>query len=155
MPHIEWTADLEIGIGVIDGQHRRIVDYINALTDIGTGMDRAVVGGVIDDLIDYTHSHFEFEEALMEEAGYESLAVHRRTHQAFRDQINGYKTRFKDGEDVAQPLTELLRTWLVRHIVSDDCSYAPLVRSKLPGIERKDKGSWLGNTVKRFFSGSG
>jgi hypothetical protein len=31
MPQIPWTSELEIGIGVIDGQYRRIVDYINAL----------------------------------------------------------------------------------------------------------------------------
>ena len=122
MPHIEWTTDLEIGIGVIDRQHQRIVDYINTLTDVGNEPNRDVI------------------------------SVHQKTHEAFRNRISYYKTRFDEGEDVAQSLSDLLRTWLLRHIVSDDCSYAPLVKSKLPGIERKEQGSWLGNAVKRFFS---
>ena len=153
MPHIEWSADLEIGISVIDGQHRRIVDYINTLTDIAQQPNREITGAVIDDLIDYTYSHFEFEEALMEEAGYEPVAVHCRTHEAFREQINAFKKRFKAGEEITEDLAELLRTWLISHIVREDKHYAPLVQEKLPGIERKDQGSWLGNTLKRFFSG--
>lgn len=152
MSHIEWTAELEVGIDVIDGQHRRIVDYINTLKDIGSDPDSRVVGRVIGDLIDYTYSHFAFEEALMEEAGYESLAIHQKTHRAFCERIDQLKQRFDNGEDVATPLSDLLQTWLIQHIMSDDSSYAPLVREKLPQIRGQDRGSWLSNTVKRFFT---
>jgi len=59
MAHIEWTRGLEIGIGVIDGQHRRIVDCINTRNDISQVHDREIVSQVIGDLIDYTYSHHE------------------------------------------------------------------------------------------------
>ena len=152
MAHIEWTPELEIGIDVIDGQHHRIVDYINELTDIAAGGERTVVGRVISDLIDYTFSHFAFEEALMEEAGYDSLSIHQNTHEAFRRRIADFKQRFEAGEAVAEPLAELLRTWLVSHIMSDDVSYAGLVREKWPGIRSGDGGNWLGKAIKRFFA---
>ena len=151
MAHIEWTRGLEIGIGVIDGQHRRIVDYINTLHDVSQVPDRETVRQVIGDLIDYTYSHFAFEEALMEEAGYEFLTIHQNTHKAFCERIDHYRKRFEDGEDIADPLAELLRTWLVTHIMSDDESYAAIVKEKLPRIQNKDHGRWLGNAVKRFF----
>jgi hemerythrin len=151
MPQIQWTSDLEIGIGVIDGQHRRIVDYINALDASDGGTDRATVARVLDDLIDYTYSHFAFEEALMEEAGYEYLSIHQKTHQAFVTRVDGLKQRFNDGEDVAADVAELLRTWLISHIMNDDTSYAPVVREMMPRIEAKDQGSWLGRAVRRFF----
>lgn len=152
MPHIPWTAELEIGIDVIDGQHRRIVDYINRLRDLSGGSDRAVVNQVIADLIDYTYSHFAFEEALMEEAGYPSLAIHQRTHQAFRDRVDVFKRRNEEGEDVASPLAELLQTWLLEHILHDDTSYADLVREKMPRLHGRGNGTWLGDMVKRFFA---
>ena len=152
MSHIEWTQELEIGIGVIDGQHRRIVDYINTLDDVCQIPDREVVGQVIGDLIDYTYSHFAFEEALMEEAGYEFLSIHQNTHKAFCERIEQLRKRFDDGGDVAEPLAELLRTWLINHIISDDDSYAALVKEKLPRIEAKNQGTWLGSAVKRFFT---
>ena len=152
MSHIEWTQDLEIGIGVIDGQHRRIVDYINTLNDVSQIPDREVVGQVIGDLIDYTYSHFAFEEALMEEAGYEYLTIHQNTHKVFCERIDQFRKRFDDGDEVAEPLAELLRTWLINHIVSDDESYADIVRAKMPRIENKNQGNWLSNTAKRFFT---
>lgn len=152
MSHIEWTQDLETGIGVIDGQHRRIVDYINTLNDVSQIPDREVVGQVIGDLIDYTYSHFAFEEALMEEAGYEYLTIHQNTHKVFCERIDQFRKRFDDGDEVAEPLAELLRTWLINHIVSDDESYADIVRAKMPRIENKNQGNWLSNTAKRFFT---
>lgn len=151
MSHIQWSPELEIGIDVIDGQHRRIVDYINALTDAAGGSDRHVVDRVIGDLIDYSYSHFAFEEALMEEAGYDALAVHQNTHEAFRRRIDDVKLRFDGGEDVAVPLADLLRTWLLGHIMSDDASYAGLLREKMPGIRSADGGSWTGKTLRRLF----
>jgi len=155
MEPIQWTTDLEIGIDVIDGQHRRIVDYINELQRVTEGSDRRVVARVIDDLIDYTYSHFAFEEALMEEADYDSLPIHRKTHAAFCTRIEDFKQRSQSGEPVAGPLAELLRTWLLRHIMSDDASYAELVRQKMPRIRRQDQGSWLDKAIRRFFTSSG
>lgn len=152
MSQIEWTQELEIGIGVIDGQHRRIIDYINTLDDVSQIPDREVVGQVIGDLIDYTYSHFAFEEALMEEAGYEYLTIHQNTHKAFCERIDQFRKRFDDGDDVAEPLAELLRTWLINHIASDDESYADIVKAKMPRIENKNQGNWLSNTAKRFFT---
>ncbi len=33
MTYIEWTDEFATGISVIDGQHKRIIHYINQLTD--------------------------------------------------------------------------------------------------------------------------
>jgi hemerythrin len=152
MALIEWTEDLNTGIQVIDNQHQRIVEYINTLDDVSRIPDREVVGKVVGDLIDYTYSHFAFEEALMEEAGYEYLSIHQNTHNSFCERIDQFRKRFDDGEDIAESLAELLRTWLINHIMSDDESYAALVKEKMPRIESKHQGTWLGSAVKRFFT---
>ncbi|MCB1723520.1 MAG: bacteriohemerythrin [Gammaproteobacteria bacterium] len=151
MPSVEWNPGFEIGIAVIDGQHRRIVDYINTLHDLGPTADRRHVAHVIDDLVDYTYSHFAFEEALMEEAGYVHLAVHCKTHEAFRQRLDDLQGRFNDGDDIAGELGKMLVTWLLRHIASDDISYAPVVRERMPGITQKNDGSWLKQAIGRFF----
>jgi len=130
MALIEWTEDLNTGIQVIDNQHQRIVEYINTLDDVSRIPDREVVGKVVGDLIDYTYSHFAFEEALMEEAGYEYLSIHQNTHNSFCERIDQFRKRFDDGEDIAESLAELLRAWLINHIMSDDESYAALVKDK-------------------------
>lgn len=73
---ILWTDDLNTGIDVIDRQHRRIVDYINDLELAKAKQDREAVGKVLDELVDYTLSHFAFEESLQEEAGYKYCKPH-------------------------------------------------------------------------------
>lgn len=152
MQQIEWTDELEVGIGVIDVQHRRIVDYINVLIDSQGGTARDELALLIDSLIDYTFSHFAFEEALMEEAGYEFLSVHQQTHEAFTRRINGLHEKFKKGEDVSSDLCQLLKTWLINHIMSDDQSYAPLVREKFSFTDEKSNAGWFSRTYRRFFN---
>ncbi len=151
MKKVEWSEEFAIGINVIDSQHHRIIDYINELIDIKEKGEDDKVAYILESLVDYTISHFAFEEALMEEAEYDSLSVHKTTHVAFADRINGLQKRNNEGANVSEELASLLQTWLINHIMSDDQSYAPLVKQKYNVIENKNGGSWISNTVKRFF----
>lgn len=149
---IEWSAAFETGIDVIDGQHRRIIDHINALRALGDRAEHAAVAEQINGLIEYTYCHFAFEEALMEEVGYEYLAIHRRTHEGFSARIEELRQRFADGEDVTTTLAELLQTWLFSHVRSDDAGFAPLVRRRFAKSDRQAQESWMKGALRRFFS---
>ena len=120
MEIIQWSPTLETGIDVIDQQHKRIVDYINALRIAQGKGDRGAVAKTIDDVIDYTQSHFGFEEALMEDAGYPLLNAHKRVHELFIRRVAVLHQRFKSGEDIAQDLHNVLARWLITHIQTED-----------------------------------
>lgn len=154
MPHLVWTNDLNTGIDVIDSQHRQIVNYINQLHDNQQTYDRTVVAAIIDAMIDYTVSHFGFEETLMEDAGYEFVRPHKRVHELFIKRIDDLKTRFSKGEDILEELLSLLTRWLLNHIKHDDAGYISSVKPALQGRFREDEGAqsgWLGRTISRFF----
>src|SRR5690606_11788702 len=55
---LAWQEDLETGIDVIDTQHRRIVEMINQLDLARRSGVQATVVEVLDELVDYTLSHF-------------------------------------------------------------------------------------------------
>ncbi|PWW45560.1 bacteriohemerythrin [Melaminivora alkalimesophila] len=131
MAHIVWTPDLNTGIAEIDRQHRRIVDYINMLHEQRRLADRAALAAVIADVVDYTESHFAFEEELLEQAGYEFLGLHRKVHSLFIRRIGTVKARFEAGEDVADELHEILSNWLIRHIRTEDHGYKEQVKAYL------------------------
>jgi len=150
VPYIKWTEKLQLGIPVIDGQHRRIFDYINEIHALTTN-DRQVIGRIVEDLVDYTYSHFAFEEALMEETGYEALAIHKETHHAFRNQVDRLRKQHAADENISAELAQLLETWLIQHIQNDDASYGPLVKQQLQSLHAKQNGNWLGKTLRRFF----
>jgi hemerythrin len=151
MAHIYWNKGLDTGIEVIDNQHRRIVDYINQLEDIKETHSREEVAVVLDELVDYTLSHFAFEESLMEEAGYPFINAHKRVHQLFVRRVSDYMQRFKIGEDITEELHNTLKAWLINHIRNDDNDYSEIVRSKLHTIDSRKGGGWLSRSLTKLF----
>ncbi|VAW68534.1 Hemerythrin domain protein [hydrothermal vent metagenome] len=153
MAYIEWTDDFSTGIRVIDAQHKRIIHYINQLTDAQNLKEPELTGEVLLELIDYTLSHFAFEESLMDDAQYDATTIHKQTHDAFRKKINAYQERYKAGEDISDDLFQVLNIWLINHIAEDDNSYAPVVKKNIPNINTTDNDDWLKKKIKRFFAG--
>ncbi|MFO7278333.1 MAG: bacteriohemerythrin [Pseudomonadota bacterium] len=146
-----WTDDLNTGIDVIDGQHRRIVDYINQIHEARLRRDSRLVAEVIEAAVDYTLSHFGFEEALMEEVGYPFARAHTKVHQLFTRRVADLQLRFRAGEDVAEELHSLLAKWLFTHIRNDDADYVSAVKSRIQhGNEARHRG-WAARTLGRFF----
>lgn len=142
MAYMNWTVDLDTGIDVIDNQHKRIVDYINQLHHAIEKNSREETGQVLDQLMEYTMSHFAFEEELQEEAGYPFVRAHKKVHDLFAKKMNEFHQRFELGEDISRQLMTTLRTWLVNHIKRDDADYASSVRVLLEvtGKQPKKKG---------------
>ncbi len=147
-----WQEDLNTGIEIIDMQHQRIVEMINRLHVTQKSMERLAIADVIDELVDYTLSHFAFEEELMEEAGYPFCAAHKRVHEVFTKRVSEYRMRFEAGEDVTDELKSMLSRWLFNHIRSDDKAYAESVKRHLNRFVREhEQGGWLSRTVRRLF----
>ncbi len=154
MAQLHWSKDLDTGIAVIDNQHKRIVEYINHLeTSIGKG-DAATVNNVLNELVDYTLSHFSFEEELQERAGYPFIKAHKRVHEIFVKRVAEFQTRAANGENVANDILSMLQTWLLNHIKGDDADYAECVIKAL-GLEAKTAepvgAGWMSSALKKFF----
>ncbi len=151
MALLVWQAELDTGIDVIDQQHRRIVDLINQLAEATTRDDQAAV---LEELVDYTLSHFAFEEELIEEAGYTFAPAHKRVHDMFVRRVSEYRMRFEAGEDIAAELKGMLARWLFNHIRGDDKSYSRHVRHYLDTYKRPGRGGthdgWFKRKVKAW-----
>lgn len=150
---IQWDTGLQTGIKVIDDQHHRIIEYINELEDAKQNNDLALTGEVLKDCVDYTMSHFAFEESLQQEAGYEHYGPHKKVHELFTRKIEEYLERFELGDDITEDLHSLLSRWIINHIKRDDADYVDAVKAHM---EQKDinhhkhnKKSWF----QRLFGG--
>ena len=142
MGKILWNEQFCIGIDVIDQQHSRIVEYINQLDDMrSNGSSREEIGWLIHNMVDYTLSHFTFEESLQEEAHYMFIDAHKKIHNLFARRVAEYQARFEQGEDVSKALNSLLVTWLFNHIKRDDADYAEYVRMYLKRQDIQQPGS--------------
>ncbi len=131
MALLVWVPELDTGIAEIDRQHRRIVDYINKLYELRSSPVREALGDVIGEMIDYTVSHFVFEESLIESAGYMFAGPHKKVHELFTRRVIEMQTRFDAGEDVAAELHGMLSRWLFNHIRNEDTGYVDSAKAYL------------------------
>lgn len=149
MFYFVWDSSLETGIDIIDTQHRRIVDYINQLYDVIAGKDQTAVHDILEQVVNYTLTHFAFEEKMIERAGYPHTEAHREVHRLFAERMQHYRARLEKGEDVSRKLLSDLQIWLTNHIKTEDRDFASLVKAHMRGEESR---SWVAKTVSRMFS---
>lgn len=149
---MKWVPDYNTGIDVIDDQHKRILDFINQIDEVSDRADHSKIKQILDNIIDYTQSHFTFEESLQEEAGYKYRVPHKRVHDLFIKRIEDYRDRFEQGHSIENELHEVLSKWLINHIQHDDADYVGAVKTNMIGIISENEKKKGKNWFSRFFS---
>ena len=132
MPLIAWKEIYQTGIVALDKEHQGLVEQINRLSEaIREKRGDDVLGDILLILAEYTESHFEHEERLMQEYGFPGLAEHQQKHQELRDTVQAMKARSEGAtEGLAQELYKFLRGWLLEHIVEVDKKYGAYLESR-------------------------
>jgi hemerythrin-like metal-binding protein len=126
-----WDLSLSTGVGVIDIQNRRIVDYLNLLDSVQEGRAAGQVSLVLAGLNEFIERHFPYEERLMDRAGYPLTLWHAAAHERFKVMVKAYQVQHDAGENIVQSLYADLEVWLVEHIQQEDLYYAPYVKVML------------------------
>lgn len=122
----EWQEEFNIGIDVIDREHRRLFKIINklfAFKEEEKNNEWACHEG-IKFFKGHVAKHFADEEAYMESIGYEGTEEHRRLHKSFRENTlpaleqeleqSGYAS------DTVQHFLAVCAGWLIGHTLTED-----------------------------------
>jgi hemerythrin len=124
----QWGPRYEVGIEVIDGQHRHLLELINRLQDaLGAGSELELLVESLRDLVRYTEHHFATEERLMDEVG-ASAERHRGEHQRLLEGLMRFTVKL-DSASVSES-SHFLQDWLFRHIDEVDRPFGALLRSR-------------------------
>ena len=130
--YLEWDDDYSVGIDSIDQQHKRLVHLINQLqtaVDYSTGEE--FEREALDELVDYTKSHFTYEEGLMQEYGYPEFEPHKAQHQKMIQQVEDVLAEYEQNQDRAmRHALDFLKTWLIQHINGTDKEYSDFLIEK-------------------------
>ena len=136
---IEWESKLNIGVPVIDAEHRYLVALVNNLHDsLSTGEGSPDLSHLFAHLIKYVGRHFRNEEALMTAIGYPAITEHKKQHEQLEDKTSDLSEMFlSEGNQVSEKTMELLRDWLFTHVMSEDQEIGAFLSGKsLPdGLE--------------------
>ena len=129
---LEWKSEYSVGIASIDVQHRKLIELINSLqtaVDYSTG--EIFERKALDELVDYTKTHFKFEEDLMEQNGYPDFESHRATHARMIGKVEQVLEAYRLDKDAAmQDALVFLKDWLINHINGTDKKYSRFLIDK-------------------------
>lgn len=123
---------MSVNIRSIDDQHKKLVALVNNLHDaMSAGKGQQVLGKILDELIEYTKTHFATEERLMIAHTYPGYLSHKKEHDGLTQQVIAIHQDFKAGKPVITvEIMRFLKDWLGRHIKGTDQKYGPFLISK-------------------------
>ena len=125
--YIIWNDSNNLGIPIIDEQHRGIISTINSLHHfIRAGHGDEIINPTMIMLSQYTEVHFKTEEALMAEAGYPNLEEHLVLHRELAKKTRKLSVNAGRDKDSDMVLT-FLKTWWLGHIGIEDKKYVPFM----------------------------
>ena len=126
MTQFSLTDDLYTGSSLIDGDHRKLVDLVNAFFEsMQSGEDTERTARAMGALIAYTREHFAREEAEMQRIRYVALLAHKAEHSKLLRQLIELKEMLDAGGRMNVPaVADFLSEWLRDHILAADMKLA-------------------------------
>ena len=128
-----WKDSYELGLPVIDGQHRKLVEYLDNLNRaIHAGRPNHEVVQCVHFLQQYTDEHFHSEEKFLADRRVPGLEDHKRLHQAFRSNVDRVKQAVETNlamDQSVQLIRSILVHWILEHITGTDKLYAFYLRA--------------------------
>ncbi|MDR0310084.1 MAG: bacteriohemerythrin [Acidobacteriota bacterium] len=126
--YVVWKPEYNLGVPIIDDQHRGIVTIINSLY---YGMQHnyldEMLASIVDMLNSYTHIHFRVEEDIFARTDYPKINYHKELHaQLVSKQFSIGKRSLMDKDPSA--LMEFLKKWWIHHICEEDRQFREYVR---------------------------
>ena len=132
---IVWKPEFNLGIPIIDEQHRGIVSTINSLHfGLQNYHSRDMLFPIIDMMYDYTYIHFKIEEYFLEKLDFPNAKKHHELHLGLSGELDRMGRKSILEKDPYQ-FMEFLKQWWIAHIRSEDLIF----RDFLMSLEAKEK----------------
>ena len=119
---MEWGPAWLTGHSVIDADHKKLVEYVNALNEaMLRGEGRGASLEILRKLVNYTREHFAREEEIWRAGGLSTFAEHKDLHIKLIGQVERFEKEFSSGTAVlTADLMSFLREWLIDHVFRTD-----------------------------------
>jgi hemerythrin-like metal-binding protein len=95
-----------------------------------SGRSKDAIGTILDELLDYTRTHFAHEERLMQQCDYDGFDAQKRAHEALIAQVVEVQQKYRAGTALGQEVMTFLKNWLINHIQGTDKKYGPIMNKK-------------------------
>jgi len=122
----EFKDSYKTGIDFIDAEHRKLFEIAEQAYQLEQNefipdkYDNLIA--ILNELRDYTKSHFAHEEAYMKEIGYKAMFTQKVQHDQFIRKLDEMDLDSLDenSTDAIDDILHFLTDWLVEHILNVD-----------------------------------
>ena len=117
-----WNDTFSVDIQEIDEQHKNLVAMLNELSKaMHEHHGSAACRSILDQLADYTRTHFLLEESLMRLTHYPGFEIHKKQHEDLIREVAALQAKLDSGTVVITfELLHFLKEWLSHHIMESD-----------------------------------
>ena len=120
LPLIVWKPEYDLGIHIIDEQHRGIVTVINCLYyEMQKKKGGSVLTPIFKIIYEYSHIHFTIEEEFLEKSDFPNAITHRALHSELIDTTSKVGKKSILNRDPYQ-FMDFLKKWWIDHICGED-----------------------------------
>ncbi len=132
MKKVEWTDSLNLGVKLIDEQHRELIRIVNQLLQAIHDKDNeTTVKEILGKLREYTVFHFNAEERFMNQIRYPGRGEQQQQHERLKRKVKGFQHACFHHEEVTfGELKAMLSEWLLEHILNYDMEIANFLRER-------------------------
>lgn len=131
---LKWNSAFEIGVESIDDDHKNIIEHFEKLYLLmKSGQGHAYYSEFLAFLEEYVDTHFEREEALQREIGYDDYDQHLEVHNAFKFEVKtliaAHDNEIVTNSDLIR-INLFIKDWLIHHILLTDRKIGLFINAK-------------------------
>ena len=133
---IVWEDRFAIGIPIVDGEHKRLVELCNelykAIVSGNNSTRKDFVFNTLKECADYVRTHFIHEEKLMQVCGYKDFETHKKEHAEFAKKVLDKCRNFeKENYYSSMEFVKFLYVCILSHIAYTDRLYVDDLKAYL------------------------
>lgn len=123
-----WDQSFSVGAPILDSQHKSLFEIMNRLQGASeSDAEKDLLLNIINDLYDYSTTHFRDEEALLKKKQSPLLVEQQTQHAIFLDYVIELEAKVRAGSTtVNEAILTFLRVWWEEHILKIDMQYQKL-----------------------------
>lgn len=121
---LQWTKNLEVGVNLIDTQHKKWFEKADQLFEAGkNGKSKEYIIQMFDFLDEYTKTHFKDEEKYMQSINYPEINEQKQMHAGFINKLAELRKQYESaGANITVIISanQFILEWLTKHISTAD-----------------------------------
>ena len=118
-----WDPKYTVHVEELDAQHQNLFNITNKILDLYEN-GSAELYSSLQDLVEYSCTHFRSENKVMIESNYLDYAEQNSQHSEFLDEMSNFLKSYKETDkDLTYKILSYLHKWVYSHTVIMDLKY--------------------------------